>query len=245
VTESLFENGNRIAEVRSRDTGIGLDIGFSLNRWSEVRAGYEARGTSASIQTGNPVLPPRDGRFRSAFLRWVYEGYDRPVIPTRGLYARAETRWFSDEPDLVADLVRSELEVAAFQPVSPRASIFARAAAGRTFLRDALPVQEFALGGAARMSAWNRGEFRDGRFALLSLGYIRNLGALPPFFGDRLYAAGFYEAGRLFSAANPESVLHDFALALGTRSPLGALWLGGAWGEGGETRVFFRIGRLF
>jgi outer membrane translocation and assembly module TamA len=77
------------------------------------------------------------------------------------------------------------------------------------------------------------------------VGYIRDLGGLPPFFGDRLYAAGFFEAGRLFSDLNPDSLLQDFALAFGTRSPLGAVWLGGAWGEGAEAKVFFRIGRLF
>jgi NTE family protein len=244
-TEGLFESGNRIAELRTRDHGAGLDLGFSLERSGELRAGYEWRGASARIQTGDPLFPSREGYFRSAFLRWEFEGYDRAIIPTRGVRGRLEARWFSEDGGLVADLIRAELDLAAFHPVSRRGSIFATLGAGRTFRRDPLPVQQFTLGGPFRLSAWNRGEFRDGRFAVGSIGYLHDVGTFLPPLADRLYAAAFLEAGRLYTAPNPTGFLGDFALAFGTPSPLGALWLGGAFGEGGESKVFFRIGRLF
>jgi NTE family protein len=244
-TDGVFAEGSRIGEIRTRQMGVALDLGYSLNTRSEIRAGYELRSASTSIQTGDPLLPTGNGRFRSAFVRWVYDGHDRPIIPTRGVGARAETRWFSEEPGLVEDLVRGEASVTLFHPVSSRASIFVRAAGGLDFKRDALPFQQFTLGGTARLSAWNRGEFRGGRFALASAGYLRDLGSLPPLVGDRLYAAAFFESGRVSGSANPGHILGDFALALGTRSPLGALWVGGARGEAGQGKVFFRIGRLF
>jgi NTE family protein len=244
-TDGIFEDGRRIAEFRTRQKGAGLDVGYVPNDYSELRAGYELRGASTSIATGDPLLPSGDGAFHSAYLRWVYDGYDRAVIPTRGLYARAGARWYSEEPGLVRDLTQVETELTAFVPVSEAASVFLRFFGGDTFRGEPLPIQQFTLGGTMRLTAWNRQEYRDSRYALVSVGYIRDLGGLPPFFGDRLYAAGFFEAGRLFSDLNPDSLLQDLALAFGTRSPLGAVWLGGAWGEGAEAKVFFRIGRLF
>lgn len=243
-TEGLFENGDRIAELRTRQRGVGLDMGRTLGITGEIRAGYEIRATSSRIQTGANVTPPANGSFRSAFFRWVYDGHDRAVIPTRGVYAKLGVRWYSDTPGLVADLVQGELDVTALIPVSGRGSALLKLQGGDTWLRDPLPIQEFTLGGAGRLSAWSREEFRDRRFVVASAGYLRDLAALPQPFGDRLYAAGFVEAGRLYSGSNPTGLVGDAALALGTRSLLGAAWLGIAWGEGGAHQVFFRIGRL-
>jgi len=244
-TEGLFDAGNRIAELRTREKRVGLDLGFQVNGSSEIRAGYEIRSLSASVQTGDPGFTGGKGHFGNAFLHWVYDGRNQPLIPTRGIYVRLESRWFSEAENLVEDLVRTELEVSALVPVSQRGSVFLNFNAGRASRGTALPVQQFTLGGPFRLSAWNRGEFRDPRFGVASVGYLHDVAVLPPLVGDRLYAAGFYEVGRLYTAPNPSDLLHDFALAIGTRSPLGALWLGGAWGEGGQAKAFFRIGTLF
>lgn len=243
--EDLFDGDNRIAQLGVRQIGVGFDIGYDLNRFSEIRAGFELQGLAASIQTGDPAFPALDEGIESAFVRWIYDGQDRPVVPIRGVRIESETRWFSEGPGLTADLIRTELSVSALVPVSERGSVFVKASGGRDFRRDALLIQQFSLGGFSRLTAWDRGAFRAGRYGVAAGGYMHDLGELPRVLGDRLYAAAFVEGGRLFGINVSDELLFDGALAFGTRSPLGALWVGGAVGEGGRTQMFFRLGRFF
>jgi NTE family protein len=243
--EDLFDGNDRVAQFGSRTGGVGVDMGYAINRFSEIRAGFELLHIATAIHTGDPVFTDTEGGVHSAFIRWTYDGHDQPVIPTRGIRVDSETRWFSEHPGLTADLIQSEISISALLPLSRRGSGFLKASGGRDFRHEARLVQQFSLGGFSRLSAWDRGGFRSGRYALAVAGYLHDLAAMPAVLGDRLYVTAFAEAGRMFGDSMTDELLFDGALALGTRSPLGAVWFGGAIGEGGRTQVFLRLGRFF
>ena len=61
----------------------------------------------------------------------------------------------------------------------------------------------------------------------------------------RFYAALSYEAGRAFFDGGAKAPFHSGSLSLVGETPVGVLVLGGALGDKGERKIFFRLGRSF
>ena len=95
--------------------GLGVDVGVNLGLTDEARAGVRWGHVSTNIEVGDPGFPEIGGNEGIVQLSWTHDAQDDPVIPTRGLHARSEARYFFDAPTPDVETERESSGVAQAQ----------------------------------------------------------------------------------------------------------------------------------
>jgi NTE family protein len=181
---------------------------------------------------------------------------DSPVVPSRGVYARARARRFFAAPTptgdaaMVADLEspqrfsQADFDVSVFHSLSRRNRLFVRGAGGTSF--GARPwFEAFSLGGPLRMSAFDNYELTGANFAFVGIGYLRQLPRLPAWVGGHAYLATWVEAGSAFDARADAAWHGDVSAVLIIDSIIGQVFVGGSVGPSGHHRLCISLGPLF
>jgi NTE family protein len=247
----LYSRSTQLADYRIYHYGGGLDVGYLFNRFSELRIGYDASYFRSSIRVGDPILPTPSGALRSSSIRYNLDTLDSPVIPRSGEAVRGTVQWTDAAPGAPTGFPLAELYVAGVHPISKPASIFAQAYGGSTFGHDHTGLPQFFLGGPGRLTAYGVNELRANQYFLVRLGYIRELAALPPLVGGKIYFLSAYELGKTYglppgSIPTASSRLPmDGTVALVVDTRVGPLAIGAAAGDTGHYAWYFRLGRIF
>lgn len=242
---NAFSGLTRVAVFGDERAGGGFDIGYSVNRRSELRFGYEIfSGKLAPLigSAGLPIVSGSTGEFRA---RYVWDGQDRPTVPSRGTRILASLSRVLQSPDLTRPVAQLDVQTSTFIPTGPKTSIFFLASGGTTFHGNAGPFQQFALGGAFRLGAYLPQEFLGNHYAYSSLGFRREFYRLPQFVGGRIYWGGWYEAGSAFNDPGSVAVRGTFNLGVIADTFVGPIALAASASPTGQSRVNFSIGRLF
>ena len=79
-----YQDGEFLAEYRVKRTGVGADIGYTTGMRTEVRLGYDEADVRARLRIGAPSLPEANGSDSVASLRFVFDGQNSPLVPSRG-----------------------------------------------------------------------------------------------------------------------------------------------------------------
>jgi NTE family protein len=245
VPLDLYDHSTRIATYRIRQHGGGFDLGYAINRWSELRLGYDIRGIRSSLNIGSPVLPTPAGRFGSTSVRYSLDRLDSPLVPRRGEIVRARLQWNDAVPGAPRAFPASELYFGIARPVSKPASVYVQGFAGSTFGYNNTGVPQFFLGGLGRLDAYGTNEFRTNQYFLFRLGYVHELFRLPPFVGDKVYFTSAYELGKIYGVSGESRVPNDAAVGVIFETFLGPLGVGGSVGDAGHRKWYFGIGRIF
>jgi NTE family protein len=242
----LYQEGIRAAQYLVRQGGVGVDIGHVFGRNAQLRTGYELGKQNAQVSVGSsPLLPNVKGTLSAASARFVYDGQNSVVAPTRGVRAIANVFWYLKSPGASSAYPQAEASASSIHSVGKNGAFFAYGSGGTTFNREPGPIEQFTLGGPLRLSAYGLAEFRGSNYALAAAGYRHSLYSLPTLLGGRLYAATWYEGGSAFFRRSDAKYLDDVAGALVIDTLLGPLTFGGALGKGGGMKVFFSFGRFF
>ena len=243
-TTDLYLSGSRVAEYQTKRAGAGLDFGYTFRR-SELRFGYDIGNVNAQVEVGDPLLPSLNGKVSDASVRWSFDGQDNAIVPTRGLRLSTQARWFFDSPGAGGDFPQAEVNLSAFKPVTKRGSIFVIGGGGTTFNKVAPPAQQFTLGGPFRLGAFGRDEFRASHYLLSGVGYLHQIFDLPPLLGEKIYAGGWHEFGGAFEDLESARFFNSISGGVIMVTRLGPVSFGGSLGEGGRTKLYFSIGRVF
>src|SRR5439155_13655294 len=89
-------------------------------------------------------------------------------------------------------------KISHFIPVGSRGIVFGIGSGGTSFGATNLGLAGFSLGGPMRLSAYNRGELLGNDYFLAQPGYMHRLVKLNPVVGEAVYAAGFFEIGKVW-----------------------------------------------
>jgi len=255
-TRNRFEDDQLVAEYGFIRAGAGLDLGVTIGRKAALRVGADAVHVDEGVRVGDPSLPEAHGWERFASVQFTFDGQDRPVVPSRGVYAHARARRFFSAPEVTGSPAvvetaedpqvfwQAEFDASAFRAVTRRNLLFGLAAGGTSF--DAQPYfNDFRLGGPFRMSAFRDGELSGAHFALAGAGYMRQLPRLPAWVGGHAYLAAWVEAGSAFQSRATAEWHTDVAAGLIIDSIVGPFFVGGSAGPGGHARFFISLGPLF
>jgi NTE family protein len=82
----------RLAEYRVRSFNYGLDFGYELGNWGEIRTGIERDIGHEDVRVGSPLLPSDSFDTREYFLRLSLDHLDDVNFPHRGQQATMEWR---------------------------------------------------------------------------------------------------------------------------------------------------------
>ena len=242
-TEDLFVDEDRVARYRILEPEIGLDFGYQT-RDTELRVGYALSFVDAETTIGDPLLPNLGGFANIARARYVFDGQDRALMPTRGWRVESELRNVFDGPITPNNIPQLRTAFSVFRPVNGRDTLGLRFIGGTTFGPGADPPFDFALGGPLRLSAYKLNELRGDSILYVSPGYLYRLGNLPEVIGGGLYVAGAYELGTAYDDFDDADWKHAGTATFLMETKFGLVGLGASVGEGGRNRLFFSLGSI-
>ena len=180
-----FTGLTRVAVFGDERAGGGLDIGYNSGRRSEFRIGYELFDGKLSPLIGAAGLPIVNGSTGEFRARYVWDGQDRPAVPSRGTRVVATLSRVMQSPGQAHPIGQLEVQTSNFIPVGPKTSLLFDISGGTTFRGSAGPFQVFALGGAFRLGAYLPQEFLGNHYAYSSFGFRRELYRLPELVGGK------------------------------------------------------------
>jgi NTE family protein len=253
-TINFIQDDNIVAKYNETRSGIGFDGGVNIGRDDEVRAGVTFGYLRASIAAGDPQLPEVSGRESRFRVRWLHDGQDSPVVPSRGIRTAATLSYLFDSPEAPEgvsttrsndNLTQSEIGSSIFWSVRRRDRLFVVAAGGTSFGNEPLPTEQFTVGRPFLLGAYDPGKFRGDHFAVLTTGYLRGVGRLPDFLGGPIFLGGWLENGSVFDHLDDAKLRSNGSVGAILDTLIGPVLLGGSFSYSGDWRYYIGVGRLF
>jgi len=244
----VYFDDNRIATYRQHNAGGGLDFGVAVNRFSELRFGYQTGFLSLTRSIGSPgLLPDVSGRQGFSRLRYVVDHTDDPTLPRQGFLLQSRFEFYDANPGATEHFPLAEIRSGVFQRVSRISSLFLLASGGSTMGYRGTGLPTFGLGGPQRLAAYGTNELLANQYFLFQPGYIHRLKELSPLLGDNVYLVTAYELGKAYGAANAidTRLPNDFNAAVLVQSFIGPIVFGGSVGDRGHHKFYFQLGRFF
>ena len=241
----FYSNGNPQADYRIGRAGVGGDIGYALDRFSEVRAGYEIGYLDASLKLGTPQFSSVKGGVGASRFRFITDHRDNPIVPHYGYSGELNFHWVDTSPGAPAAFPTLELKTEYFKRVSHTSSVFLIAEGGSTLGYEQTGIPQYYLGATNGLLAYGQNELRGNQFFLFRGGYLHRIFTLPSFLGGGIYGTALYEVGKMYNDPGVSKLPNDGAAGFIARTPLGPLFLGGSVGDTGHATWFFNLGRVF
>jgi len=243
--QPLYQGNQRVADYRIKRQGGGMDVGLLAGRSNEFRFGLDASHVEAFASTGATTLPRGDGAFQLIRGKWQLNAMDEPIIPHNGARITVQGSLVFDTPDgLPSHYPIAESRIVLAREFSRR-HIFIMSLAGGTTAGHDTALPAFTLGGPLRLTALARDQFFGNNYYYSGFAYLRSLtNAQLSLFG-RPYLTFAYELGNAFNDIRDANPYNNAVVGVTVETPFGGLLVGGAFGEQGNHKFFFRIGRLF
>jgi len=243
----LYAQDQRIAEYRQRSVGAGLDFGVAVDRFSELRLGYQIGEINLHREIGVPELVSDSGRQGFSRLQYINDHSDNPVVPRRGYYIKYGFRYYDANLDAGERFPWSQVQTSIFKKISDPASVFLLSSGGTTFGFRHTGLPPFGLGGPTQLAAYGTNELLTNQYFLFQPGYLRRLKELSPLLGANIYVFGMYEVGKAYSPVNTlESRLpNDFNGGVLLETIFGPIVFGGSVGDRGHHKFYFQVGKFF
>jgi NTE family protein len=241
----LYDGDKRVAAYRQRNLGGGFDAGIAFDRYSELRVGYQLENFRLTRNIGAPEFPDVGGRQGFARVQYRVDRTDDRSVPRRGYRLDSSFRYFDSNPLASSGFPVVELQTAFFHRLNLPSSVFLTASGGSTFGYHDIGVPPFSLGGPLRLSAYGNNTFITSQYYLFQAGYIRRLRELTPLLGRNLYLIANYEIGKAYFGSYASDLPMDANAAILIQTFLGPVVFGGAVGDRGHSKFYFKIGRYF
>ncbi|MFO1281931.1 MAG: patatin-like phospholipase family protein [Burkholderiales bacterium] len=241
----VFAGPDRVAEYDVSTLAGGLDAGWALDRWAEVRAGIRYERLSAKPTVALPLfgtLKADDGGFS---LRIRYDRLSDPFFPRSGTRIVAEG--FQGIPALSdgGSVTRFHAESITAFPIGEKSSLvlgLRAAASDREFAEFAAGFQ---LGGLFNLSGLRKNQLSGNYLGLARLAYQQHMGALP-LLGRAWYVGASAETGNVWrdrGDASASDLVKAGSVYLAADTYLGPFYF--AWGRAstGQSSWYLFLGR--
>lgn len=243
-------------EFRVDAARFDIAAGRVFDRVVEVRAGLAQEWGRIANSVGFEFASPFEYEDLSFVARVSADSFDNAFFPTRGALAGVEYRdsLGADDSPFNRSRVGGSIRFAA-----PLAGGVFVPAAEFGFALDpafvsvdpALPISVIGfetLGGPLRLSGLPQDSLRGRHKTLVSLAYYRNIAGGTEIFGRPVYVGATLEAGNVFTRTDEISfsaLLYGGSVFLGAPTPIGPVFLGVGYTEGGDSAAYLQIGRTF
>ena len=242
-----LQNGTKVAEFDVQFGQVGFDVGSLVSNWAELRFGI--RRSAGDVDVDVSTIPLAGFTFDNAQFRasLLMDTVDDVNFPSSG--GKFEAVWEDASTDLGADVSYQRLAVSGGYAMTFSKNTFIVTADFGTALSDTLPP--YALhqrGGFLGMSGLEEGELTGQHAQVSKAIYYRQIS------GDRIktlgmpvYVGGSVEYGNVWDRR--DDIFDDMLVSgsgfLGLDSPLGPLYFGYGYSEGGRDSVYLFLGATF
>ena len=251
---SIIEDSTIIADYGRRRAFVGVDLGFNPGRVSEIRIGGRIGRSDARVRLGDPSLPEIAGPESSLIATWTYDTQDDPLLPANGAHMVTTATHILRSPDVAGadpndgeNVTMAEASLTWFRPWRRDRTrrLFVVGGAGHTFEGSPLEIDQFALGGPVRMTAFGIGEARGDHYIYAGGGYLHRLFRLPDFLGRSVFAGGWLESGSAWDRGHDADLTVHGSAGIIADTLIGPVFAGMSAGVKGESRFYIGIGRIF
>ncbi len=243
---NVFDNGERLAELRLRESTLELAAGREIGTWGEVRAGVRRGTGDLEVKVGDPGFVPAenfdDGEY---FVRFAVDTLDDLAFPRSGTIGSLE--WRGSRPDgLGADAKFDQISfTGAYAKTWDRYTLVTRFRYGATTSGVAPVSGLYRLGGFLDLSGFNRNELSGQNVARIATVFYRRMNDfafLPAFAGVSLEFGNVWDDRSDISARG--SILGGSAW-VGVDTPVGPIYAGYGRAENNRSAFYVFLGRLF
>lgn len=242
--QPLYNGSRRLADFTTRERGGGAGFGYAFGRFREFRVGYLAQHRTTYVSQGPPEFARESGLEQGIRARFVYEGQDSAFVPRSGSRFAARGGWMFDRPGAARQFPVMEAEYSVAHTLPRRLLLIGSGAGGTTLNRDPLGL-EFQLGGPLRMSALARSQLLGSHYYYGGASLLRSLTNESLSVFGRFYGITSYELGNAWTGSTLIRPRHSGSIGLMGETAIGMVYIGGAIGDRGDRRLFFRLGRFF
>jgi len=239
----LYQNQQRLSRYQLQTLGGGGDIGWSDQRISELRVGWEASAIRWQRQVGTDTVPDIIGSMQRARVRFVYDNQDRALIAQYGLRATTEFSYMYGAVNS-PNAPRFTTQISYAHQIEKNLFVFATEA-GTMFNRNVAQPFRFTLGGPLRLTASAIDEYRGTDYFLVEPAFLRRIAKMPDPLGQSIYLGAAYEAGQMRAPDMRTITRQDVYFGIVAETPLGVITLAPAIGDDGHRKFVFTLGKLF
>jgi NTE family protein len=235
----VYQNDNRIAQYQIREDRAVANVGANIGVLGALRLGYLYRKLDTSVQTGSPTLRTGSATLKGWQALLEFDQFNRPFFPTTGWYARLA---YYDAQN--GDYSRLSTDLRAARSWDPYVVnvrfLYLGSPKGRVPLGDA-----GSLGGFLSLSGYVPDQILAGDIRFASIRGERVIGRMPLGLDGDLRVGLSLEAGRVGERFT-ETGLHGWQKAgaayLGGETPLGPLYFGFGYAQGGRRSLYLFLG---
>jgi NTE family protein len=237
-----FRKSDRLlAELGSQLRYFDAVAGWALRRTSELRFGMRLAQTKTRLTSGTLPFSGVEGNFASLRAQYRYFGQDSALVPRRGWRITGEADWIVNTANNVTRYGVWDGSAAWAKPLGGPYSILTSLAGGAAPDRAGAQTL-FTLGGTGRLNALARNQLFGHRYYLAQAGVLREIGVSS---FAKIYGAALFESGAVYLRGFDGPSYRNASVGVIGETFLGILYVGGGFGDKGEKRFFFRVGRLF
>jgi NTE family protein len=239
--DAFFVDQRYAGSYRVRRLLAGLDLGRSLGRTAEIRAGAFAGNMATDWASGIFPVPERNDGVAGLRAALTIDTLDDHRVPQRGMLLTANLitpqRWLGNE--VAYDRLWGQLFVAAG---SRDDRVLIDLQGGTSFGSDMPYYQDFYLGGLRALSGYHLQRLRGQAYGLASVGWLHRLGGGNLPFSSKTYLGLWADAGNAWFDSRDASLgdlIYNAAISLLFETPLGPLHLG--YGHADDGRDAFHL----
>ena len=242
----IYSRDHRIAEYRYRQAAGRFDFGYNIDRYSEIRAGYEIGWLQYESDLGTAAsVTPSQGRQGVTRLTFRSNHLSDAVLPANGVAVNTSFGFFDSRPGAPDSFPALEAQIHAFKSLSKDDIVFSIASGASTFGYDNTGVPLYALGGPFRLSAYGPNEILTNQFAMLRSGWMHKLVEGPPIIGSRIYVLTDFEIAKPYGVPGISRTPFDGTAGVLFETLFGPAFIGASVGDSGHRRFFFELGKVF
>jgi NTE family protein len=241
----IYKKSDPRADYRIDNVFGGVDLGYAISHYSEIRAGYGIGYNNEFLRLGTPDFASTNGRIGAFHMRYVLDHTNEAVIPTSGYYVQSNFYYYDTYPDATESFPSLTTTIQYFQPIH-NDSIFIIGNGGSTFGYRNTGDPQFFLGGVGRLTAYGLNELLGNQYFVGRVGYLKEVATLPTFVGKGVYLIGYGEVGKMYGdPLGAPRLSGDGAAGLIADTAFGPVFIGGSVGDTGHHKWFFQLGRVF
>jgi NTE family protein len=237
-----------LAEYRIASLFGEVNFGRIFGEWGELRVGSFWGSEEGDLHVGTPLFPnytQRDGGVQAAFQ---VDTLDSTVFPEKGLSILAHS--YKNLDEMGADTDRRQNYFYGTGAWSFRRNTIAPLVQAGTTPEGTVTLgTSYYLGGPGRLSGLYPQQLVGSKLLYTRLMYYReltriDLGAL----SSAVYAGVTLEAGNVYAqddAVSLDTFRHGGSIFIGAKSPIGPVYIGYGFADGGDTLIYLVIGERF
>jgi NTE family protein len=240
----IYSGNTRLSERQLQNGGGGIDAGWGNGRDQELRVGWSDHYIGWITTTGADGLPDFHNNSQFARVQYIYDSQDRALVPHFGVRSTS-TFGYLYGTDGSPSTPQFTTQISFARTLGKKNLALMNMEGGTMFNHDVAQPFRFTLGGPLRLAASAIDQYRGTDYFLVTPGYLRRIHSLPAPLGSSLYLGATAEIGEMRAPDTPTALREDVYFGVVAETPLGVISVAPAFGNAGERKLVFTLGKLF